>query len=124
MNQKNPMTTALQFNECINNQDVEGLLYLMTENHTFIDRDEKVHQTKEFMIKCWKEFSQMFPAYKNNFTRIELNGDMVVIAGYAYWNEENTFDPAIWSARIENDLVAEWKIYYDNADNRARFFGG
>jgi hypothetical protein len=27
-------------------------------------------------------------------------------------------DTIIWAARVENDQVAEWKLYYDNQENR------
>jgi ketosteroid isomerase-like protein len=30
---------ALQFNDCINNRDIEGLTDLMTEDHVFIDME-------------------------------------------------------------------------------------
>jgi len=29
-----PKTIALQFNECINNRDIEGLVDLMADSHT------------------------------------------------------------------------------------------
>ncbi|MFH1194723.1 MAG: hypothetical protein V1720_03360 [bacterium] len=121
MNKMNPMFTALKFNEYINAQDLNGLADLMTENHTFIDREGNIGQPKIFMIDGWRKFFEMFPDYKNYFTRVELKGDIVVIAGYAYWSEENPYDNVIWTARIENDLVAEWKIYYDTEENREKF---
>ena len=46
MNSKAPKLTALQFNEYINNQDIEGLSNLMTENHTFIDREGTIDKGK------------------------------------------------------------------------------
>ena len=42
MNKRDPKLTALQFNEYINNQDIEGLSSLMAENHIFIDRHGNV----------------------------------------------------------------------------------
>lgn len=46
MNSKDPKLVALQFNECINNQDLNGLALLMTDDHAFIDREGKVSQPK------------------------------------------------------------------------------
>jgi hypothetical protein len=43
MNTKDPKLIALQFNDCINNQDLEGLSLLMTDDHAFIDREGNVH---------------------------------------------------------------------------------
>ncbi|MFX0113760.1 MAG: hypothetical protein ACFFB3_04370 [Candidatus Hodarchaeota archaeon] len=53
MNLKDLKLIALQFNECINNQDVKGLSNLMTEDHKFIDRKGEVTQGKELMTKGW-----------------------------------------------------------------------
>ncbi|KPK70444.1 hypothetical protein AMJ87_08825, partial [candidate division WOR_3 bacterium SM23_60] len=121
MNTKDPMLTALQFNEFINTQDIKGLTSLMTEDHTFIDRANQVDKGKESMTKGWMEFFASFPDYRNTFTRVESRGDSVILLGYAYWNEDNTYDPAIWTAKIENDLVAEWRIYEDTEENREKF---
>jgi ketosteroid isomerase-like protein len=121
MNTKDPKLTTLLFNECINNRDLEGLACLMTEDHTFIDRDGKVDEPKEKMVKGWKEFFEMFPLYRNTFVRVESKGDVVVVLGYAYWSEKQPYDPVIWTATIVNDLVREWRIYADTKENRAKF---
>ncbi|MCX6149526.1 MAG: hypothetical protein NTX22_03260 [Ignavibacteriales bacterium] len=121
MNIKDPMLTTLQFNDYISNQNLEGLSRLMADEHTFIDRDDNIHQPKEYVIGCWENFFKMFPNYKNTFKRVELKDDLVILVGYAYWNEDNTYDPAIWTAKIENDLITEWRIYYDNTENRKLF---
>ena len=121
MNRKDPKLTALQFNEYINGHDVRGLSNLMTANHTFIDRANQVDKGKESMTKGWMDFFASFPDYKNTFNRVESRDNVVILLGYAYWNETNTYDPAIWTARIENDLVAEWRIYEDTEENRKNF---
>ncbi|MCK4251748.1 nuclear transport factor 2 family protein [candidate division WOR-3 bacterium] len=120
MNSKDPKLTALQFNECINNQDIKGLSDLMTEDHTFIDREGKIDKPKVHMIECWISFFKEFPDYKNTFTRVESQDNLVILIGYAYWSEKNKYDPAIWTATIKNDLVAEWKIYEDTEENRKK----
>ncbi|KPK62773.1 hypothetical protein AMJ83_09820 [candidate division WOR_3 bacterium SM23_42] len=118
MNTTDPKLIALQFNEYINKQDIKGLSSLMTEDHTFIDRKGEVDKGKGSMTKGWIEFFKSFPKYRNTFTRVGSQDDLVILIGYAYWSEENKYDPAIWTARIENDLVAEWRIYEDTEENR------
>lgn len=118
MNSKDPKLIALQFNEYINKQDIQSLSGLMAENHAFIDRENNVVKPKANMVKSWIKFFQMFPKYKNTFMRVDSKDDLVVIVGFAYWDEKNKYDPAIWTAKIENDLVAEWRIYYDTKENR------
>lgn len=123
MNTRDPKLTALKFNECINSQDIEGLTNLMTEDHTcIICRGGKVdvEKPKERMIKSWKKFFKMFPKYRNTFTRIESQDDLVIIVGYAFWSEKEPHDPVIWTAKIDEDLVAEWSIYDDTEENRKK----
>jgi hypothetical protein len=121
MNTKDPKLIALQFNECINNQDLKGLGQLMSNDHAFTDRDGTVQQPKEVMIRNWRQFFEMLPDYRNTFTRLESRENLVVILGYAYWSQKQPYDPAIWTATIVNNLVREWRIYADSEENRRRF---
>ena len=121
LNVLNPEQIVLQFNEYITKHDVESLANLMTDNHRLTDRDGNIGEGKENMIAGWNIFFKMFPDYKNTFTEIKSDGELVIIKGYAYWSEENQHDDVIWTAKIENGLIAEWKIYYDTEENRKRF---
>ena len=121
MNTVDPKLTALQFNEYINRQDVAGLSSLMAEGHTFIDRKGEVDQGKERMTQGWIDFFRSFPDYRNTFERVQSRGNMVVLYGYATWTKGGDPDWAIWTATIEDDLVAEWRIYEDTEENRRRF---
>ena len=121
MNSVDPKLTALQFNEFINKQDIEGLSSLMTEEHIFVDREGKGDKGKESMTKGWRGFFNMFPEYKNTFVRIQSQDDLVVIYGYAVWKKGTDRDYVIWTAKIENDLVAEWSIYKDTEENKKKF---
>jgi ketosteroid isomerase-like protein len=116
-----PKLTALQFNEYINRQDIVGLSNLMTEGHTFVDRKGDVFQGKERMTSGWTDFFKSFPAYRNTFERVESRGNLVVLYGYATWEVGADPDYAIWTATIEDDRVAEWRIYEDTDENKERF---
>ncbi len=93
----------------------------MSGDHVFVDRDGKSKQSRERIASVWGEFFGKFPDYRNKFARVESRKETVVTVGNAYWNEKNTHDPAIWTARIENDLVAERRTNYDTDENRDRF---
>ncbi len=121
MNRRDPKLVALEFNECINTRDLAGLEALMTEDHTFIDRNGKSETPRDVMILDWKRFFRMFPAYRNTFRRVESTESFVVMLGHAYWSEEHPYDPAIWTALIVDDHVREWRIYADSEENRRRF---
>jgi len=121
MNVSDPKFTALQFNEYINRQDLRGLSGLMAEDHVMIDRAGEEYRGKETMVKAWRDFFQSFPDYRNTFLRVQSEGDLVVLYGYATWHKGSEPDYAIWTAKIENDLVAEWRIHEDSAENRKQF---
>ena len=86
-----------------------------------LDRDGNIRQSKQVMIRSWGKFFEMVPKYRNTFTRVESDENLVVILGYAYWSEEQPYDPVIWTATIVNDLVREWRIYADSEENRRGF---
>lgn len=121
MNRVDPKLTALQFNEYINSQDIDGLSSLMTEDHTFIDRKDEVDEGKDTMIKGRTEFFKSFPDYKNTFEKVESRGDLVILYGFATWEKGSDPDYAIWTARVESDLVAEWRIYEYTGENKRKF---
>jgi len=118
LNSRDPKLTVLMFNECINRADVEGLSVLMTEDHVFIDRENRVVNGRERMTDGWREFFCRFPDYRNTFDSMSSRGDRVVILGYAVWEEGGEPDHVIWTATIRDDLVAEWRIYEDNEETR------
>ena len=117
---KDPKLIALQFNEYINNHDIKGLTSLMTNDHTFIDRANDIYKGKDVMTEGWIDFFKNYPVYKNTFTRVESRDNVVILIGYAFWSEDCPHDKAIWTVKIENDLVAEWRIYEDTEENRNR----
>lgn len=121
MNLNNSITIVKAFNDCINNQDIDGLAALMSEDHTFIDRDGSSHGPKSHMVEGWKQFFEMFALYKNTFDKIMADGDEVFVLGFAYWSEKEPYDPVIWTAKIENNLIAEWWVYEDSDETRKKF---
>jgi len=121
MNSTDPKLITLQFNEYINQQNVRGLTGLMTEDHRFIDRAGTVVSGKDSMTKTWVRFFELFPEYCNTFERVESHGNLVILHGYATWKKGDAPDHAIWTATIENDLVAEWRIYEDSEENKKKF---
>lgn len=115
---KDPLLIVKQFNECINNKDLVGLTSLMTDDHTFIDREGTSTKTKVVNTRNWSKFFSMVPDYKNTFTRIELAQGKVIIIGYAFWSEGQPLDYVIWTAKISDNLIKEWRIYQDTEQNR------
>lgn len=120
MNTKDPKLIVLQFNEYINNRDLTGLSGLMTEDHQFIDSSDEVHSGKELMLEGWRRFFEQYPDYRNHFSIVESRGNLVLIIGHSTCAFEPLDGPALWTARVENDLVAEWRVYLDAEANRRK----
>lgn len=118
MNKKDPKLIVLQFNESINNQDIDSLSKLMAQNYTFIDSSNEVHSGKERNVNGWIEFFNQFPDYVNHFSIVESRENTVLVTGYSTCSDDRLDGPAIWVAKVENDLISEWRIYLDTAENR------
>lgn len=117
MTERDPKLVALLYNENINTRNLEGVIELMAENHQFIDIENRV-EDKEQMKTSWKEFFEEFPDYINVFHTVISRDNFVILLGHSECSVSSLDGPAIWTARIENDKVAEWRIYLDNEENR------
>ena len=117
MNKRDPKLTALLYNECINARDLKGVINLMSENHQFIDIKNRV-ENREQMKTSWKEFFSEFPDYQNIFHTVISRDNFVILLGHSECSYEPLDGPAIWTAKIENDLIAEWRIFDDSKENR------
>ncbi len=115
------MMAALRFNEKINRRDLEGLVGLMTEDHTFIDKPGKVSKGKNVMKEGWRTFFDAYPDYRNVFIRVQVaDDDFVVMVGYSTCSHKPLDGPALWSAKVRGGRVSEWRVYEDTAQNRRK----
>jgi len=114
MNSLELMSIALKFNEKINAQDHEGLAELMTDDHTFVDSDNTVTKGKETMKKGWKEFFKKYPDYKNTFTNVTTQNNIVVMIGYSTCSHKPLNGPNVWTAKIRGKRVSEWRVIWLN----------
>ena len=120
MNKRDPKLTVLLFNECINNHDRKKIAQYMADDYLFIDRSNNNYEGKESNVKGWGEFFDQFPDYKNIFPKLESRDNIVFIPGCSTCSYEPLDGPAIWVAKVENDPIAEWRIYDDTVKNRKK----
>ncbi len=120
MKSNDPASIIRNFNNCINNQDLEGLAALMSADHVFIDSSDDVHNGKELMVAGWKQFFEQYPDYRNHFKQIEARGDLVLITGHSTCAYEALDGPALWTAKVREGQVQEWRVYLDTPENRRR----
>lgn len=113
-----PKQIAIEFNHCINHRDIDRLEQLMTTNHTFIDSANNVESGKTNCVNVWSGFFRAFPDYKNHFRNITVNDNLVIIVGHSTCTDKILEGAAIWTAKIEDSKVAEWRVYEDTDNNR------
>jgi ketosteroid isomerase-like protein len=118
MNKKDPKLIVLQFNDCINGQNIEKLSSLMAQDYKFVDSSNDVYEGKEQNVNGWMEFFNQFPDYRNHFSILESKSDEVLVIGHSTCSDERLDGPAIWAAKVENDLIAEWRVYLDTPEVR------
>jgi ketosteroid isomerase-like protein len=111
-------TIALRFNECINNRDLRGLAALMTDDHTFIDSASASVHGKSRVVEAWRGFFALFPDYRTIFELVESRDQLVAIMGRSTCSEPQLNGPALWTAKIRGNQVAEWCVYKDTPENR------
>jgi ketosteroid isomerase-like protein len=114
---------VLQFVECINRHDLDGIAELMTTDHSFIDSLGEVYRGRDTMYDGWKNYFKMVPDYRIEVSRTLVDGVEVVLLGVAggTYAPKGRFDPqnrwstpAAWRAVIRDEKVAEWQVYADN----------
>jgi len=120
MNKRDPKLIVLQFNEYINNQDIEGLANLMAHDYQFVDSNDDVNQGKEANITGWLDFFNQFPDYLNHFSVVESRDNAVLVIGHSTCADDRLEGPALWTAKVENNLIAEWRVYLDTSENRKK----
>jgi ketosteroid isomerase-like protein len=104
------MMVALRFNEKINQRDLDGLAKLMTDDHMFTDNSGDVYRD---MDKGWKEFFTNHPDYRNVFTSVTVEDSVVIMIGYSTCSNERRLNgPSIWTARVRDGRVSEWRAYW------------
>ncbi|GAB1513882.1 nuclear transport factor 2 family protein [Actinophytocola sp. KF-1] len=114
--QANPAT---RFNDCVNHADLHGLAELMTDDHRFVDAAGAVVRGKQACLAAWRGFFAAFPDYRNTFTSVATRGHVVVIEGCSVCAEPELAGPALWTAIVEGERVAEWRVYEDTPATRA-----
>lgn len=113
-----PKTIALQFNDCINNKELEGLLNLMTDDHTFIDSADNRFNGKPTCKIAWTSFFDAFPDYQNVFEIVTSKDATAIMQGYSVCSDKRLEGRGIWAAKIVNDKIMEWRIYLDTEENK------
>ena|ERR1700690_386151 len=111
---------AMEFVRRINDHNVDAIVELMSDDHTFIDAHGNSVVGKDKMRSGWIGYFDWFPDYHIDITSSMEQNNMVALFGTA----SGTFKgiakkeaawklPASWKAVIENGKVKLWQVYAD-----------
>jgi hypothetical protein len=127
MGELSPVGVALNFVELINQRDLDGLMGLMTVDHTFIDLGGDVHPGKDVQRRNWGMYFEAYPTYMIYIKEIYLVDDMVILVGRTTGShvdlprEIEILDTVIWRAKVSGSKIAEWRIFEDTLEMRGKF---
>jgi hypothetical protein len=66
----------------------------------------------------WRGFFAAFPDYRNIFDQLEVEGDRVIVVGRSTCSDGRLDGPALWTAKVRDGRLAEWRVYSDTPTNR------
>jgi hypothetical protein len=84
----------------------------MTGDHEFIDNLGDVTKGKDVMKEGWRDFFKKYPDYRNIFTCVTIQNNVVVMVGYSTCSCKTLDGPNIWTAKIRGGRVSEWRVYW------------
>jgi ketosteroid isomerase-like protein len=113
-----PAATVVAFNTCINARDIDGLAARMADDYTFVDSAGAVEPGRSAGIDAWRGFFAQFPDYRNVFETVEVRDGTVIVIGRSVCSLEALDGPAIWTVRVRDGLVAEWRVDDDTPEVR------
>jgi ketosteroid isomerase-like protein len=118
-----PEAVAEAFVRAINRHDVDELIGLMSSGHCFVDGLGNRMVGMESLRTAWAAYFRMVPDYSVAIDETLVNGPVVVLLGMAQGTfspdgqlrDENRWQtPIAVRAFVEDDLIAEWRIFADN----------
>ena len=122
-------SVAHAFIRAINRQDADALAELMTEEHRFIDSLGNIVEGREKMRAAWTKYFLMVPDFTVAVEETFCDGPVAVMLGIAQGTyspdgqlkpENHWTTPAAFRAFIQDQRVAEWRVYCDNEPIRQR----
>jgi ketosteroid isomerase-like protein len=122
-------SVAHQFVQAINAHEVSTLCAMMTESHRFIDSLGTVVTGREAMRAGWMAYFGMVADYAIAVEETFSEGAVVVMVGKAGGSyapqgmqtpESRWETPAAFRVKVEDGMVAEWRVYADNEPIRQR----
>ena len=113
-----PESIIRSYKNHLNNRDTRGLSAIITDTLVFIDSSGHTIMGKRACLEAWDGFCKLFPDYHHVFEEVVVGGNKVCIRGHSTCSDRRVQGPVLWSAKIKNEKVDEWRVYKDIEVNR------
>lgn len=116
------ITVCQAFIGAINRHSVDDLRELMSEDHVFVDSQDRPVSGRDAMLAAWVAYFGMFPDYEIEADTIIASGNIVAIFGHASGTfsgkrgpvpEARIRMPAAWRATVSDGKMKVWQVYAD-----------
>jgi hypothetical protein len=85
----------------------------MTDDHTLIviaNNKGETTKGKNVVKEGWREFFKKYPDYRNIFTCVTIQDNVVVMVGYSTCSFKPLDGPNMWTAKIRGGRISEWRV--------------
>ncbi len=94
-------------------EDVADPLWVVNQDsvelHPWLSRKETLNYPD--LLEAWKGFFDSFPDYRNILESVTFKDDTVTLIGRSTCSDERLDGPAVWTAKMRANQVAEWRVY-------------
>lgn len=121
------MRITLDFVDKINQGDVQGLMSMLSPDHTFIDIQGNVKEGEPQIMEAWQEYLHTYPDYQIFIHRFFNLDDGAALVGHTTGShlglsdvDEFQTEGIIWVSQVKGGKLTSWKLYHDTHENYER----
>jgi ketosteroid isomerase-like protein len=116
------IATCQAFIRAINGHCIDDLRALMSDDHVFVDSQDKSVSGREAMLTAWSAYFGMFPDFRIEADTMITGGGTVAIFGHASGTfsgrrgptpEARITMPAAWRVIVSEGKIKVWQVYAD-----------
>ena len=110
------------FIRAINGHSIDDLRALVSDDHVFVDSQDRSVSGRDAMVAAWAAYFGMFPDYQIEADTLISSGGTVAIFGHASGTfngkrgpvpEARITMPAAWRATVSEEKIKVWQVYAD-----------
>ncbi|MFC4063427.1 DUF4240 domain-containing protein [Actinoplanes subglobosus] len=105
-----PRAAVIAFKDRINHRDLDGLVALMSDDHTLIDASGTTVTGKAACTEAWRTFFATYPDYRNRFHSVTADDGVVTADGRSECGTPDLAGPGRWTATVHLDKITRWQM--------------